>query len=165
MARSRYDTPLVHEGCNFEKCQISTQQCVRCPLTYFNINQRLQYLDGRDWIPFQDILNFFFFLALISFIFWLGLWICWWGKKNRAFCLGQSCQFPALVSRRGLHLTHFIIHVPILLYGTGFSLLQYLAKILKSAGMPGKVLSKECAIKTPSVCTHWLGACLSWRRD
>jgi hypothetical protein len=38
-------------------------------------------------------------------------------------------------------------------HSTGFSLLQYLAKILKSAGIPRKVPSKECAIKTPSVCT------------
>ncbi len=71
------------------------------------------------------------------------------GEKKKSFLLGSKLPVSALVSRRGLHLTHFIIHVPILLYGTGFSLLQYLAKILKSAGMPGKVPSKECAIKTP----------------
>lgn len=38
-------------------------------------------------------------------------------------------------------------------HSTGFSLLQYLAKILKSAGIPGKVPSKNVLSK-PQVSVH-----------
>jgi len=108
---------------------------------------------GGMELPFKISLTFFFVPRLDFLYFVVGIMDMLLGEEKKSFLVGSKLPVSALVSRRGLHLTHFIIHVPILLYGTCFSLLQYLAKILKSAGMPPKVPSKECAIKTPSVCT------------
>jgi hypothetical protein len=110
----------------------------------------LNPLMGRIEFPFQDILQLFLVFPCLDFLHFLV------GIMDMSYVLlGSKLPVSALViSRRGLHLYTFHHSCS---HSTLWNRFQFVAisspKILKSAGMPGKVPSKECAIKT-SKCLH-----------